>query len=84
MPQLVLSHTYWQAHLRKMEHDVFFSGISPSHWTIAWTSRESQSMHWLIMPADQIIGGAAQMSANIKIKKTGAEVNSYPEALPCF
>ena len=41
-------------------------------------------MHWLIMHADQIIGGAAQMTANIKIQKTGAEVASYAEAISRF
>jgi fructose-specific phosphotransferase system component IIB len=30
-------------------------------------------MHWLIMHADQVIGGAEQMTANIKIQTTGAE-----------
>jgi len=29
-------------------------------------------MHWLIILADQVIGGAAQRVANIKIQKTGA------------
>jgi hypothetical protein len=72
MPQLVLSHTHWQAHQRKIKHDVCFSGIFPSHWSIARTNTESQSMHWLIMLADQVIGGAAQRVANIKIQKTGA------------
>jgi hypothetical protein len=38
-------------------------------------------MHWLIMHEDQVIGGAAQMTANIKIQKTGAEVASYAEAM---
>jgi hypothetical protein len=41
-------------------------------------------MHWLIMHADQVIGGAEQMTANIKIQNAGAEVASYAEALPCF
>jgi hypothetical protein len=34
-------------------------------------------MHWLIMHADQVIGGAAQMTANIKIQKTGAKFRVY-------
>jgi hypothetical protein len=38
-------------------------------------------MHWLIMLADQVIGGVAQMTANIKIQKTGAEVASCAEAI---
>jgi hypothetical protein len=38
-------------------------------------------MHWLIMHADQVIGGVAQMTANIKIQKTGEEVASYAEAV---
>lgn len=38
-------------------------------------------MHWLIMHADQVIGGVAQMKANIKIQKTGAEISSYAEAM---
>jgi hypothetical protein len=62
---------------------VFF-GIFPSHWSIAQTNRESQSMHWLIMHAGQVIGGAAHMSANIKIQKTVAEVASYTELMPRF
>jgi hypothetical protein len=41
-------------------------------------------MHWLIMHADQVIGGAEQMTANIKIQKAGAEVASYADDLPCF
>jgi hypothetical protein len=84
MPQLARSHTHWLAQKRKIERDVCFSGISPSHWSIAKTNRESQSMHWLIMHADQVIGGAAQMTANIKIQKTGAKVASYSEAMPRF
>jgi len=36
------------------------------------------------MHADQVIGGTAQMTANIKIQKTGAEVASYAEAAPRF
>jgi hypothetical protein len=84
MLQLVLSHTHWQAHQRNIEHGVFFSGIFHSHWSIAQTNRESQSMHWLIMHADQVIGGVAQMTANIKIQKTGAEVASYAEAMTRF
>jgi hypothetical protein len=83
-PQLVLSHTHWQAHQRKTKHDVCFFGIFPSHWSIAQTNRESQSMHWLIMHAGQVIGGAAHMSANIKIQKTVAEVASYTELMPRF
>ena len=47
-------------------------------------NRESQSMHLLIMHADQVIGGVAQMTANIKIQKTGAEDSSYAEAVPRF
>ena len=39
-------------------------------------------MHWLIMHADQVIGEAAQMSANIKIQKTSTEVASNAEAMP--
>ncbi len=46
--------------------------------------RESQSMHSLIMHADQVIGGVEQMTANIKIQKTGAEDASYTEAMPRF
>jgi hypothetical protein len=84
MPQLVLSHTHWQAHQRNIERDVCFSGIFHSHWSIAQTNRESQSMHWLIMHANQVIGGVAQMSANSKIQKTGAEVAPYAEAVPRF
>jgi hypothetical protein len=72
MPQLVPSHTHWQAQQHKIEHDGCFSGIFLSHWSIARTNMESQSMHWLIMHADQVIGEAAQMTANIKIQKTGA------------
>jgi hypothetical protein len=79
-----LGHTHWQAHQRKIERAVCFSGIFPSHWSIAQTNRESQSMHWLIMHADQVIGGAEQMTANIKIQKTGAEVASYAEAMSRF
>jgi hypothetical protein len=41
-------------------------------------------MHWLIMHADQVIGGAEQMTANIKIQNYAAEVASYAEALPRF
>jgi hypothetical protein len=41
-------------------------------------------MHWLIMHAGQVIGGAAHMSANIKIQKTVAEVASYTELMPRF
>jgi anaerobic glycerol-3-phosphate dehydrogenase len=41
-------------------------------------------MHWLIMHADQVIGGVAQMTTNIKIQKTGAEVASYAEAVARF
>jgi hypothetical protein len=41
-------------------------------------------MHWLIMHADQVIGEVAQMTANIKIQKTGAEVASYAEAMARF
>lgn len=59
--------THWQAHQRNIERDMCFSGIFHSHWSIAQTNRESQSMHWLIMHADQVIGGVAQMTANIKI-----------------
>jgi hypothetical protein len=84
MRQLVRLHTHWQAHQRKVEHAVCFSGIFPSHWSIAQMNRELQSMHWLIMHADQVIGGAAQMTANIKIQKTGAEVASYAEAMSRF
>jgi hypothetical protein len=84
MLQLVLSHTHWQAHQRNIERGVFFSGIFHSHWFIAQTNRESQSMHWLIMHADQVIGGVAQMTANIKIQKTGAEVAYYAEAMARF
>jgi hypothetical protein len=82
--QLVLSHTHWQAHQRNIERGVFFSGIFHSPWSIAQTNRESQSMHWLIMHADQVIGGLAQMTANIKIQKTGAEVASYAKAMARF
>lgn len=82
--QLVLSRTHWQAHQRNIERDVFLSGIFPSRWSIAQTNRESQSMHWLIMHADQVIGRAAQMTANIKIQKTGAELASNAEAAPRF
>jgi hypothetical protein len=45
---------------------------------------ESQSMHWLIMHAYQVIGEAAQMTASIKILKLGSEVASYAEAIPRF
>ena len=41
-------------------------------------------MRWLIMHADQVIGGVAQMTANIKIQNTGAEVASYAEAMARF
>ena len=41
-------------------------------------------MHWLIMHADQVIGGAALMSPNIKIQKTGAELASNAEVTPRF
>ena len=41
-------------------------------------------MRWLIIHADQVIGGVAQMSANIKVQKTGVEVASYAEAMPRF
>jgi hypothetical protein len=41
-------------------------------------------MHSLIMHADQVIGGVEQMTANIKIQKTGAEDASYTEAMPRF
>ena len=81
MPPLVPSHTHWQAHQRKIKHDQCFSEIFPSHRSIARTNRESQSMHWLIMLADQVIGGAAQMVANIKIQKTGGEAASYADAI---
>jgi hypothetical protein len=84
MGQLVLCHTHWQAHQRKIEHAVCFSGIFPSHWSIAQTNRESQSMHSLIMHADQGTGGAAQLTANIKMQKTGAEVASFAEAMSRF
>jgi hypothetical protein len=59
MLQLVLSHTHWQAHQLNIERGVFSSGIFHSHWSIAQTNRESQSMHWLIMHADQVIGEVA-------------------------
>ncbi|MFM1797820.1 MAG: hypothetical protein RLZZ117_98 [Cyanobacteriota bacterium] len=36
------------------------------------------------MHADQVIGGAAQMTSNIKMQKTGAEVASYSEAMSLF
>jgi hypothetical protein len=84
MLQLVLSHTRWQAHQLNIERGVFSSGIFHSHWSIARTNRESQSMHWLIMHADQVIGGVAQMSANIKIQKTDAEIASCAEAIVRF
>lgn len=84
MLPLVLSHIHWQAHQLNIERGVFSSGIFHSHWSIARTNRESQSMHWLIMHADQVIGGFAQMTANIKIQKTGAEVASYAEAVARF
>ncbi len=77
----MLWHTHWQAHQRKIERAVCFSGIFPWHWSIAQTNRESQSMQWLIMHADQVIGGAEQMIANIKSQKSGAEVGSYADAL---
>jgi hypothetical protein len=79
MLQLLLSHAHCEAHQRNIDRGVFFSGIFHSHWSIAETIRESQSMHWLIMHADQVIGGVAQMTANFKIQKTGAEVASYAE-----
>jgi hypothetical protein len=41
-------------------------------------------MHWLIMHADQVISGADQITANIKIQKTGAKVASYAEAMSRF
>ena len=41
-------------------------------------------MHWLILHADQLIGEAAQMTANIKIWKTGAEVASCAESILLF
>jgi hypothetical protein len=41
-------------------------------------------MHWLIMHADQVIGGAEQMSADIKIQTTGAELASNAEVTPRF
>jgi hypothetical protein len=41
-------------------------------------------MHWLIMHADQVIGGAEKMTANIKIQKMGSEVASYAEAMSRF
>jgi hypothetical protein len=41
-------------------------------------------MHWLIMHADQVIGGAEQMAANIKIQTTGAEVAFYAKAMSRF
>jgi hypothetical protein len=82
--QLVLSHTHWQTHQRKTEHDGCFLGIFLSHWSIARTTSESQSMHWLILHADQLIGEAAQMTANIKIWKTGAEVASCAESILLF
>ena len=77
MRQLELLHTHWQAHQRKIERAVCFSEIFPSHLSIAQTNRESQSMHWLIMHADQAFGGAAQMAANIKIQKTGAKFRVF-------
>lgn len=70
MPQLVLLRTHLQAHEHKIEHVVCFFVISPSHWSIALTNRKSQSMHWLIMHAGQVIGGAGQTAANIKLQKT--------------
>jgi hypothetical protein len=36
------------------------------------------------MLAGQVIGGAAQMAANIKIQNSGAEFTSFAEALPPF
>jgi hypothetical protein len=41
-------------------------------------------MHWLIMLADQVIGGAAQRVANIKIHKTGAWADFYAELSALF
>jgi hypothetical protein len=64
MLPLVLSHTHWQAHQLNIERGVFSSGTFHSHWSIARTNRESQSMHWLIMHANQVIGEVAQMTAN--------------------
>lgn len=85
MRQLVLLHTHWQAHQRNIERDVCSSGFFPS---LVYRSDEQgitiYAMHWLIKPADQVIGGAVQMAANIKIQKTGAEVASYAEAMPHF
>ncbi len=66
MLQPVLSNTHWQAQQRNIERGIFFSGISHSHWSIAQTNRQSQSMHWLIMHADRVVGGVARMTANIK------------------
>ena len=66
----MLLRAHLQAHEHKIEHDVCFFAISPSHWSIALANRESQSMHWLIMTAGQVIGGAEQTTANIKIQKT--------------
>jgi hypothetical protein len=36
------------------------------------------------MHADQVIGGVAQMTANIKMQKMGAELASYVEAMARF
>ena len=66
----MILRTHLQAHEQKIEHDACFFAISPSHWSIALANRESQSMHWLILHADQVIGEAAQMTSNIKIQKT--------------
>jgi hypothetical protein len=41
-------------------------------------------MHWLIMHANQVIGEVAQMTANIKIQRTGAEVAFFAEAVARF
>ena len=34
-------------------------------------------MHWLIMHADQVFGGAALMAANLKIQRMGAKFRVY-------
>jgi hypothetical protein len=34
-------------------------------------------MHWLIMHADQVIGGAAQKAPNIKIQKMAAKFRVF-------
>lgn len=81
MRQLVLLHTHSLAHQHEIERAGCFSGISPSHWSIAQTNKESQSMYWLIIHAGQVIGGAAQMTANINMQKTTPEVASYSEAM---